>query len=362
MIAATAEDVRLFVRLLRPDHEAASRCLAARRAPIEALVDTAGQHGLSVVLHRALASSPLRQQFPPPQLERLANAHRRQLERTRRLLEALDHVASRFAAAGQRFMLLKGPYLASRFFGDTEGRDFVDLDLLVPRADRDRAFELLAEAGYLPKSRVLLSQRATCFFVHGFDFSDGATQVDLHWCLSRHPSLRVDEAAMWQRCGSYDIGGHAYDVLAEEDEILFAVLSLLRDLERGRPKIKNVVDLLQVLEAVDSSLDWPRLLATRRREGALGPLVNVLSLCLDVAAAHDLAPHLSAALAEHASRRVKMDTAGEGLAFRPEAYQLGNRLWCARAYDTPLLVWALWWGISLPFRSAVHRRPQLRAR
>jgi len=353
--AATAEDIRLLVRLVRRDDAGIERCLRTRSAPLDQLCENAAIHGLSVVLLRALAGSPLRAKLSRVQLQMLEERRARQEERSTALLEALATLAQRFSSDGQEFLLLKGPYLATRFYGDVRGREFVDLDLLVPRADRPRTFRLLAAAGYSRRSRVLLGATLSSFFVHGFDFVAGDAKIDLHWCLSRHPSLRLDEGGIWAQRRSYQVDGRPYAVLSDEHEVVFAALSLLRDLERGRPKIKNVIDLVQILAVTDAALDWSAAFARAHREGTFGPLVNVLGLCLDVADAHDLAPHLSNTLAAHAARRGPVRPTESPLRFRPTWLGLGNKLWSARAHDTTLAGWILWWALSLPFRTTVHR-------
>jgi hypothetical protein len=358
MPGATAEDIRLLVRLTRRDVAGVERCLRTRSASLDVLAETAAAHGLSVVLLRALESSPLRAAFSRPHLEALEDRRRRQETRSQILLEALTGLAERFTAAGQPFMLLKGSYLAARFYGDVGGREFLDLDLLVPRADRARAFRLLAAAGYHHRSRALFGTEFTAFFVHGFDFASGNTYVDLHWCLSRHPSLHIGEPAIWTQRRSYPVCGRSFNVLGDEHEVVFAALSLLRDLERGRPKIKNIVDLIQIIATTDAEIDWEALLATGRSEGTFGPLVNILGLCLDVADAHDLAPRLSAALGRHTDRRVPARCTDSPLQFTPARFGLGNKLWSARVHDTTPAAWFLWWATSLPFRVAVHRWPR----
>jgi hypothetical protein len=355
MHAATAEDVRLLVRLVRRDTAGVERCLRTRSASLDMLAETAAAQGLSVVLLRALDGSPLRTALSSPHIETLEGRRRRQETRAQILLEALTGLAERFASAGQPFVLLKGPYLAARFYGDVGGREFVDLDILVPRADRARAFRLLAAAGYRCRSRALFGAGLTCFFVHGFDFATGNADVDLHWCLSRHPSLHIEESAIWGRRSSYPVSRRDYAVLSDEHEVVFAALSLLRDLERGRPKIKNVVDLIQIVAATDADIDWEALLESGRSEGTFGPLVNVLGLCLEVADAHDLAPRLGVTLKRHADRRVASRQANSPLQFRPTRFGLGNKLWSARVHDTTPAAWLLWWATSLPFRVAVHR-------
>jgi hypothetical protein len=358
MATVAAEDIRLLTRLAQGDFAGAERCLRSRSGSLDELAETATAHGLSVMLLRALEGSPLRAALSRSRIEALEDRRRRQETRSQIILEALASLADRFASADQPFVLLKGPYLAARLYGDVRGREFVDLDLLVPRGDRTRAFRLLAEAGYYRRSRSLFGAGLTSFFVHGFDFAAGNAYVDLHWCLSRHPSLHLDEPKVWGQRRPYPVNGRSYPVLSDEHEVVFAVLSLLRDLERGRPKIKNVVDLIQIVTATDAEIDWEALLQSGRNDGTFGPLVNVLGLCLDVADAHDLAPCLSATLARHADRRVWARCTDSPLQFRPARFGLGNKLWSARVHDATPAAWFLWWATSLPFRVAVHRWPR----
>ncbi len=360
MSVPSAEDVQLLVRLLRRDHEQVTRRAAGRERPIASLAEWAGAHGVSVVLRRALQDPPLRQRGSNAILDALEPRCRREASRSRVLLAALEDLAERFERAGRRFLLLKGPYLADRFYGAVDAREYVDLDILVPQAEREDAIRLLGEAGYRRRSRTLGGTRITAFFVHGLDFVAGDANLDLHWRLSRHPSLRLDDAGLWRRAQSYAIGGRRYGILADEDEIIFAALSLLRDLERGGPKIKNVVDLVQITAALDAELDWVELLEAGRRTGTRGPLVNILALCLEVADAADLAPRLAAALARHAERRVPTRPGPWPMVFAPTALGLGNKMWSARVYDTNPAAWLLWWGASLPFRIAVHHRGRVR--
>jgi hypothetical protein len=355
MRALTVEDVGLFVRLARRDHEGAARLLRSRQGSPDAFLDLATAHSLSVVVLRALEGSALREAFSAGRIEALEGRLREWTKRSAQFLAELEHLADRFNAAGQRFLLLKGPYLASRFYGAWDGREFVDLDLLVPAADRERAFRLLAEAGYVPKSRVILGQRLTCYFVHAFDFASARAKVDLHWCLSRHPSFRIEEGDIWAGRHSHAVRGRLYDVLSDEHEVLFAILSLLRDMERGKAKIKNVVDLVCILSAIDARLDWEAFFAARHGDGTLGPAVNILGLCIDVADARDVAPRLHGTLVRYADQRVAAPAADSPLLFEPALGGLGNKLWCARIYEGSRLTWLAWWMASLPFRMGVHR-------
>jgi len=358
----SALELRLLVRLLARDAVGIARCFEAVPDLAEKLAESCNRSGLSVVLLRALEESPLRLALTPHRLERLNEALDHHQQRQQALGLALLSLARLLESNRQPFILLKGPYLASRYYGNLLGREFVDLDLLVPRADRSHACSLLRKAGLQRHSNVLVGEGLTSVFVHAFDFRSEAVNVDLHWDLSRHPSLQLDEEQIWARRASFIVEGRSYNVLSDEHEIIFAALSLLRDIERGRPKPKNLIDLIQIVRATDAELDWDALFSAR--DGTARPLVNVLGQCLAIAEACDLAPNLAAALDRRARSRVsaRSGTADFPLHFRPDRFGLGNKLWAGRVYETNLPAWFLWWAISLPFRLAVHRPPPQRFR
>jgi hypothetical protein len=231
----TVEDIRLLLRLARSDTAGIARYLGTRAARPGHLVSTVLSGGLGVVLFRALPQLPPGFEVPAEQLAALELQQERQTRRSTVLLDRLAGIADRFAAAGQAFILMKGAYLAERYYGDIAAREFIDLDLLVPMADRRRASRLLESAGYAMRSRMIGGEAVASFFVHGFDFVAGKINLDLHWRLSRHPSLRIDEARLWQERRAYALGDREYAVLSDEHELVFQALSLVRDIERGRP-------------------------------------------------------------------------------------------------------------------------------
>ena len=350
--------IRLLVRLLRPDAAGIRRCLEERRGVLDELAAVALNEGLSVALLRALAGSVLTQQLSKERQVAMAKRRDRQATRYVVLVKGLARVARMFEAAGVPFMLLKGPHLAARFYGDPQGREFVDVDILIRRADRRRAFGILEQAGFARRSRVSSTNHLRRSLCTVSLVADGVN-VDLHWSLSRHPSFRVDETRIWERKKVFLLGDRSYGVPSDEDEVTLEVLALLRDIARGRPKIKNVADLIQVVATIDPTMAWDALFASGRSNGTYGPLVNVLSLCLDVADAHDLAPRLTATLARHSGRRVPSAPAGAPWCVPPARAGFANKLWAARSHDAGLGSWFVWWAISLPFRRAVHgwRRP-----
>ena len=74
-----------------------------------------------------------------------------------RLVREVMQLSSLLTAAGHEVMLLKGPYLAERFYGGIDQREFYDLDILIRREELAAVERLLRSRGYIRKSSMLLA-------------------------------------------------------------------------------------------------------------------------------------------------------------------------------------------------------------
>jgi hypothetical protein len=91
--------------------------------------------------------------LPQEYLRELKRFSLQQWARQETLVRELMAVATVFAAAGQESILVKGAYLATRFFGGIDRRPFFDLDLLVNRDKLPEAQRLMRGSGYTRKIR-----------------------------------------------------------------------------------------------------------------------------------------------------------------------------------------------------------------
>jgi hypothetical protein len=132
-------------------------------------------------------------------------ARRRGLAALRQAEEAL-RLDALFAAANLPVLFLKGTALAQRAYGAIGIREAVDIDLAVARADVDRAWRILREAGYgpdIPRKPLAGFARRSFLWaakdsLHRHPAHD--IPVELHWRLSddlRDPA--VPPRRGWQR-------------------------------------------------------------------------------------------------------------------------------------------------------------------
>jgi hypothetical protein len=150
------------------------------RAAWNALPDAAERHGMTAWVHVAIAKGG-----DAPAEARAAIEARARAQRIRALhaVSQLTLLVRSLRTAGIETVALKGPLLSAWLYGDLGMRRFADLDLLVERAERERAREALAAAGYalrngmsVATARVVYAGTGAWPLSHPAGFA-----VDLHW-------------------------------------------------------------------------------------------------------------------------------------------------------------------------------------
>jgi hypothetical protein len=141
----------------------------------------------------------------------LKGAYRSAWLRNQVLLKGAVDALETLHRAGIRTLLLKGAGLAVASYRDTGARPMEDVDILVPRADADRALTALVAAGWLTEPRRLRSEHAQAVY-------DGAGHVlDLHWfSLAQSGS----DDGFWERSVEIEMHGMKTRALCPADQLL----------------------------------------------------------------------------------------------------------------------------------------------
>jgi putative nucleotidyltransferase-like protein len=123
------------------------RSLAARQIDWRALLSLAEEHGVIAQLDAALRStSP---ESIPQEVDRsLRDRHRAQLVFTLGMTAELFQLLEKFRSSGVQSMVVKGPVLSARAYGDPGLRQYVDLDFLIRARHLLPGTRVLIEAGY----------------------------------------------------------------------------------------------------------------------------------------------------------------------------------------------------------------------
>jgi len=212
----------------------------------------AASHGVTGHLGTSLSGSEV---VPDAVRERVDAERREQTMRSLRLTDGLCGVLDRLRSASIRALPYKGPVLSVVAYGDPGVRDYVDVDLVVPPTEFERAREVLADAGFRTAERLRALGEVELV-------DDAGTVVDLHRSvLPRYFPHALEFAALWDRRTSVDVGAETVPALAPADRLL--VLAV----HGTKHRWYRLAWIRDVAAVVGHTTDWE---AVRTRARALG--------------------------------------------------------------------------------------------
>jgi hypothetical protein len=347
------QHVALLAHLLKKNLEPARAYLQLPSHAIE-FTRFLNRHGLQLPVLFLLKNSRSVNILPRNCLDQLRAFSLAQWRVQENLTRQLTHLTFLLSDAGYEHICLKGPCLGERFYGGTDRRAFGDLDILIRRNDLPAVDLLLRKAGFTRQSTVLFNTALSSRFVHAFDYTKTHVTLDLHWRLSANAAHLLDYDTVWQQRQVFALREHRVSVLSDEYEIVFNLVSLFKDIERGAIRLKAFADLYFILKVANSSMDWKQFLSNRGRERILGISVNVLTLFLEMFQCRDEFAEMAGAL--ESCRGLIQDVSPIERFELIQARQgsLNNKLWASRLYDCSRFHVFMWWLVSLPFRLAAH--------
>jgi hypothetical protein len=124
----------------------------------------------------------------------------------------LCNVYEAFARAGLQFATFKGPTLAALLHGDVSRREYVDVDIIVPRPQIDDAERLLGGLGYRAADGTRAYREAFLGHLRQYAFvnPDRNVAIDLHWSFTgSHVPFPLTPDALWQDLDTVRIGSRA---------------------------------------------------------------------------------------------------------------------------------------------------------
>ena len=221
-----------------------------------------GRERLSGHLMRAIAAGDVSMSSAAQQA--VSQFHMSCMLRALQLEQTLVRVCDLLDDADIELRVLKGPAVSRTVYDDAVTRSFVDVDVLVPSRDFDRAVAALAAAGYtrtLPELRPGFDRR----FAKSVTFvDDRGCQVDLHRTLVVGPfGLMVDTDDLFRTHEIVEIAGRPLRTLAPEEQFLSVCYhAALGDVP---PRLSVLRDVAEMLLRVQ--MDTARVLALARRWG-----------------------------------------------------------------------------------------------
>jgi hypothetical protein len=173
---------------------------------------------------------------------------------------ALAEALPLLRAAGVEPLLIKGPAVAHWLYDDPRERAYADVDLLVSRADVDRARCVFAGLGY---ADLMADKRASERTGHAATFERGHATIDLHWRLMLLPE--GDAYALLSR-GGQTIRVAGADVRVPPASAL-ALIVALHAAQHGHAHTPAAADLTRAVESVDHAT-WQAAAGLAHEAGA----------------------------------------------------------------------------------------------
>lgn len=224
----------------------------------ERVLELAQWHRLVPLLWDHLRAPDPSLPVPAPVLDALRDAARVSTARSLNLQHEMGRILALLDREGVPVILLKGAALVEAVYPHPGQRTMVDLDLLVPRADIERAHGLVQTLGYsVGGARVARDDDhvlATYHHHYPLRRDGGAVIVELHQGLvDDRPDFDVQ--GIWDRARPSDQGGHRHLLQAPEDLALHVAMHFAKDrMSRHESALGQLADLVRIVEQLP--IDW----------------------------------------------------------------------------------------------------------
>ena len=186
--------------------------------------------------------------------------------RNQLLLRTVGSVLDALGDAGIDAMLLKGTSLATRYYPTPATRPMVDIDVLVPHGEAERAFAVLGRDGWRPVKQT--PAKDLVGYAHAVSFVREQTNLDLHW-NALWPQRTADaDRPFWQEARRIDHQGRAAWALAPTDELFHTCMHGARRSQNAYswaplPLVRWITDAFMIARSCD--IDWARIAALAER-------------------------------------------------------------------------------------------------
>ena len=266
-VRSTQEDpeFELLLRCARSDQIGAEgpRAFRSQKRPFDwgRFLAMADRNGMAPLAFHVLDSGG-GEQLPPATRELLHDYFRVNELRSRMLTGELLRVLGALESQGIRAIPIKGPLLAMYAYGHAALREFVDLDIVVRRADVAGARQVLEKLGYC---RDIKAQGPHHELAHirawnedEWVSADGLVYIDLHWRLSpaRLP-FRLEPELFWPLLETAWLEGRPVRTLSRE--VLLVYLCMHGSKDRWR-RLIWLCDVDRTLRR-HGTLDWGAVLS-----------------------------------------------------------------------------------------------------
>lgn len=215
----------------------------------EYLFATASNHGLLPLLHKHVPCGA-----PVEILSRLKRQSVANAQNVLHLFGKQLKLYQLFQTNKVPIAIFKGSVLAHMAYGEISLRQAGDIDVLISRADFDRARELLESLGYQMAPALTQTQLNSHLASHceiQFVRDDWFTVVDLHWALApKNFVFKLETDEVMSRLQRVSLAGTEIQTFANEDLILYLSMHGAKHLWRALEWISSLGELIRATESI----------------------------------------------------------------------------------------------------------------
>lgn len=237
----------------------------------------AEEHGtLGLVAARLLSEHE--NLLPPGVAESIRAWRRAQALFTLNLTAEMFRLFDTFRAAGIAALVIKGPVLSMRCYGDPGLRQYSDLDLIVRDRDIGRTAQLMCELGYEGRVPVTAIHAKKIPGEYAFRHSRSKLLVEFHTerTFRYHPRpIPLDALFLRQAHVAFD--GRSVPALSPEDELMLICVHGAKHFWERLIYIADVAALIS-----QQPLEWDLVTSAAREIGATRMLCVALQLAKEV--------------------------------------------------------------------------------
>jgi Uncharacterised nucleotidyltransferase len=249
------------------------------RAPLQwtSLIALAENHSVLGLTAARLANYG-EDAISPENQERLRAWRRAYTLFTMNLTAEMFRLFEGFSAIGVEALVIKGPVLSARCYGDPGFRQYGDLDLIVRDKDIQRSTELMIGLGYEPSVPLTAIQAKKIPGEYVFRQSNTKLLVEFHTerTFRYHPRpLPLEKLFKRQACVNID--SHKVPALSPEDEL---ILICIHGAKHFWEQLSYIADVAAFIARQE--LDWERVESAAEEVGGERMLYVGLRLAADL--------------------------------------------------------------------------------
>jgi hypothetical protein len=256
--------------------------LLAQHLDWEYILTIARRHGIANLLYNNIIDRENKSCVPPSIFDRLEKSYHSAAYSNLLFLKEYKDIAHVFNAEQVALLPLKGIDFIKTVYPNIALRTSNDIDILVKKADLNRAKDILLGLGYV---QIKTGHTATETFHWVFSRTVAAASVfvELHWDLDIPQSpFKVSVDDFWSRAEIVTSGGTWFYRLSLEDSILFTAFHILRAPlagdTRGIISLRGVVDVSEMIKKYGDRINWDAIINRAQQYHVERPVLLVLYL------------------------------------------------------------------------------------